>query len=155
MMLARLGFMTRAYSARVGPLVTRSMTPIRSRRKRAPGEEKAPLFNNVVHNSTTVIPLPCGWHVTCVTSKRQTAWHCLVKLRYPSERRPRDEGPHLPQSADADCARSSGAPARAVGRDEQGRVTTCPIPTRSDGDRRFARGLGREPVRHSLEEVPA
>src|SRR5437660_4814477 len=37
MMLARFAFMTRAYRARVGPLVTRSMTPIRSLRTLARG----------------------------------------------------------------------------------------------------------------------
>src|SRR6266542_288341 len=36
MMLARFAFITRAYRARVGPLVTRSMTPIASLRRRAP-----------------------------------------------------------------------------------------------------------------------
>src|SRR4030095_8625678 len=37
-MLARLAYMTRAYNARVGPLVTRSMTPIRSLRTTPPIE---------------------------------------------------------------------------------------------------------------------
>src|SRR5213592_4993418 len=45
MMLARLACMTRAYRALVGPLVTRSMTPIRSGRRGRPPRKK------VHHNS--------------------------------------------------------------------------------------------------------
>src|SRR5262247_2078302 len=40
-MLARLAYMTRAYNARVGPLVTRSMTPIRSLRTTPPQYRKS------------------------------------------------------------------------------------------------------------------
>src|SRR5262245_15558159 len=42
MMLARLAFMRRANQARVGPRDTRSMTPIRSFRMRAPGRPRCP-----------------------------------------------------------------------------------------------------------------
>ena len=46
MMLARLACMTRAYRALVGPLVTRSMTPIRSGRRGGPQGKRPTIIHN-------------------------------------------------------------------------------------------------------------
>src|SRR5260370_35155037 len=90
MMLARLAFITRAYRARVGPFVTRSMTPTRNLVRRAPKNRPRKVVRRRPENTARPrsAHFGCGWSGTRSLDEKPGPGALRARPRPDCRRRP-------------------------------------------------------------------